>query len=70
MKCYIWSVALCGADSWTVPKVEQKCLGSSEMWCWRRLEISWTDRMRNKEVLHTVKKERNIIPKIESKEAN
>jgi hypothetical protein len=42
------------------------------MWCWRRLEkISWTDRMRNKEVLHRVKKERrNIVPKIESKEAN
>lgn len=27
------------------------------MWCWRRLEnISWTDRVRNKKSLHSVKK--------------
>jgi hypothetical protein len=25
---------------------------SFEMWCWRRIEISWTDSVRNKEVLH------------------
>jgi hypothetical protein len=32
------------------------------MWCWRRKEtISWTDRVRNEEALHTVKEDRNII---------
>jgi hypothetical protein len=36
-------------------------LGKFEMWCWRRMEkISWTDRVRNEEMLHTVKEERNI----------
>jgi hypothetical protein len=31
------------------------------MWCWRRMEkISWTDRVRNEEVLNKVKEERNI----------
>ena len=34
---------------------------SSEMWCWRRMEISWTDRVRNEEVLHRVKEKRNIV---------
>ena len=30
--------------------------------CWRRLEkIIWTDHVRNEEVLHLVKKERNIL---------
>jgi hypothetical protein len=30
--------------------------------CWRRMEkISWTDRVRNEEVLHRVKEERNIV---------
>jgi hypothetical protein len=24
VKCYIWSVALCGVESWTVRKVDQK----------------------------------------------
>jgi hypothetical protein len=32
------------------------------MWCWIRVEkISWTDRVRNEEVLHRVKEERNIV---------
>jgi hypothetical protein len=33
-------------------KIDQKYLESFEMWCWRRMEkISWTDRVRNAEVL-------------------
>ena len=38
VKCYIWSIALCGAESWTVRAVDKKQLESSEMWCWRRME--------------------------------
>jgi hypothetical protein len=31
--------------------VDQKCLKSVKMWCWRRMEkISWYDRVRNEEV--------------------
>jgi hypothetical protein len=42
-------------------KVDQKCLGSSAMWCWRRMEkISCTDCVKNG-VLQTVKKEINIL---------
>jgi hypothetical protein len=41
------------------------------MWCWRRMEnISWTDHVRNKEVLQRVKEERNILYKIKSRKAN
>jgi hypothetical protein len=48
VKCYIWSIALYGAKSWTLQKLYQKCLESFEMWCCRRLEtISWTDRVNN-----------------------
>jgi hypothetical protein len=62
VKCYIWSIALYGADTWILRKVDQKYLESFEMWCWRKMEkISWTDRVRNEEVLHRVKEERNII---------
>jgi hypothetical protein len=47
-KRYIWSIALCGAEMWTLGKVHQKYLESFEMLCWRRMEkISWTDRVRN-----------------------
>jgi hypothetical protein len=62
VKCYIWSIALYGAETWTLRKVDQKYLESSEMWCWGRMEkISWTDRVRNEEVLHRVKEERNVL---------
>jgi hypothetical protein len=53
VKCYICSMALYGAETWTIRPVDQKHLESFEMWCWRRMEkISWTDHVRNEEVLH------------------
>jgi hypothetical protein len=49
-KCYIRSVALYGAETWTVRKVDQKHFQSFEIWCWRRMKkISWTDRVRNEQ---------------------
>jgi hypothetical protein len=38
VKCYIWSMALYGAETWTLQKVDQKYLERTEMWCWRRME--------------------------------
>jgi len=47
-KYYIWSIALYGAETWTLRAVDQKHLESFEMRCWRRMEkISWTDHVRN-----------------------
>jgi len=41
------------------------------MWCWRRLEkISWTDHVRNEEVLQRVKKQRNVLHEIRKRKAN
>ena len=37
VKCYIWSTALYGAEIWMLWAVDQKQLGSFEMWCWRRI---------------------------------
>jgi predicted restriction endonuclease len=36
VKCYNWSIALCGVETWTLRAVDQKHMGSFEMWCWRR----------------------------------
>ena len=48
-----------------------KHLESFEMWCWRRMEkISWTDHVRNEEVLLRVKKQRNILHEIRKWKAN
>jgi len=38
MLCCIWSIALCGAETWALWKVDKKFLESFEMWCWRRME--------------------------------
>ena len=41
--------------------VDQKHLESFEMWCWRKMEkISWTDHVRNEEVLLRVKGQRKF----------
>jgi hypothetical protein len=62
--------AFYGAETWTLRKVDQKYLESFEMWCWRRMEkISWTDRLRNEEVLHRVQEERNIVHTIKRRKA-
>jgi hypothetical protein len=56
---------------WTLWKVDQKDMYSTEMWCWRTVEnISWTDRVRNEEVLHRVKKRRYILHTIKRRKAN
>ena len=56
VKCYVWSMALYGAETWTLRAADRKYLESFEMWCWRRMEkISWTDHVRNEEVLLRVR---------------
>ena len=62
VKCYIWSIALYGVETWTLQAVDQKHQESFEMWCWRRMvNIIWTDHVRNEEVLLRVKEQRNIL---------
>ena len=71
MKYYIWSIALYGVENWTLRAVDQKHLESFEMWCWRRMEkISWTEYVRNEEVLLRVKEQRNILHDIIKRKAN
>jgi len=71
VKCYIWSVVSYGAETWTLRAVDQKHLESFKMWCWRRKEkITWTDHVRNEEVLLRVKERRNIVHEIRKRKAN
>jgi hypothetical protein len=71
VKCYIWGMALYGAETWTLRAADQKYLESFEMWCWQRIEkISWTDHVRNKEILLRVKEQRNILHEIRKGKAN
>jgi hypothetical protein len=70
-KYYIWSIALYGAATGTVWRVDQRKLESFEKWCWRRMDkISWADHVRNGEVLLRVKEQRNVLHEIRKREAN
>jgi hypothetical protein len=71
VKCYIWSTALYGAETWTLRRVDQKYQASFPMWCWIRMEMtSWTDRTRSEEVLQRVKEERNILHTTKRRKTN
>jgi hypothetical protein len=71
VKCYVWSIALYVTETWTLRAVDQKHLESFEIWCWRRMEkISWTEHVRNEEVLLRVKEQRNILHEIRKWKAN
>ena len=67
---FIWVIALFGAESWTLRKVDWKYLESFEMWCWEGMDkISWTDHVRN-EISQTVKEERITLQTIKRRKAN
>ena len=57
-------------ETWTLRAADQKYLESFEMWCWRRMEISWTDHVRNEEMLLRVNEQRNILHEIRKRKAN
>ena len=64
-------MALDGAETWMLRAADQKYLERFEMWCWRRMEkISWTDHMKNEEVLIRVNEQRNILHEIRKWKAN
>ena len=59
-----------GAETWTIRAADQKHLESFEMWCWRRMEISWTEHVRNEGVLHRVNEQRIIRHEIRKRKVN
>ena len=71
VKYYVWSIALHGGEISTLRATDKKHLESFEMWCWRRMEkISWTDHVRNEEVLLKVNEQGNILHEIRKRKAN
>jgi hypothetical protein len=70
-KVYELHTALYGAETWTLRAVDKKHLENFEMCCCRRAEMfSWTDHVRNEEVLLRVKEQRNILHEISKRKAN
>ena len=64
----------CGAVQYRIEYINlyiYSYLEGFEMWCWRTMEkISWTDHVRNEEVLLRDNEQRNILHEIRKRKAN
>ena len=71
MKCFVWRVALCGAETWTLRRNEQKRLDTFEMSIWRRLErVKLTDKIKNAAVLERLGEGRIMLELIKKSKRN
>ncbi|CAG9838836.1 unnamed protein product [Diabrotica balteata] len=62
VKCYVCSVLLYSAEVWTLKVSIMNKIEALEMWVHRRmLKVPWTARKTNKEVLRSVKKDRELL---------
>ncbi|XDC71736.1 hypothetical protein R6Z07F_002909 [Ovis aries] len=54
-KAMIFTVIMCGCESWTVKKAEHRRIDAFELWCWRRLlRVPWTARRSNQSILKEI----------------
>jgi hypothetical protein len=61
----MWSIALCGAETWALKKADIQRLEALEMWLRRNiLHIKWTDKITNQRVLQQAEEERSLEAKI------
>jgi hypothetical protein len=65
-----WEHSIYGAETWTLREVHEKGLEVFQMMCCRRIEISWTERVKSDQVVHRVKEERNILYTIQRRPTN
>ena len=51
VKSKVFSVIMCGCESWTIKKAEHWRTDALELWCWRRLlRVPWTARRSNQSI--------------------
>ena len=57
VKAMVFLVVMYGYESWTIRKDECQRI---ELWCWRRLRVSWTARRSNQSILKEVSPEYSL----------
>ena len=51
----VFTVVMCGCESWTVKKAEHQRIDAFELWCWRRfLRVPWTARRPKQSILKEI----------------
>ena len=55
VKSMVFTVVMCGYESWTIKKAEHRRIDTFELWCWRRLlRVPWTARRSNQSILKEI----------------
>ena len=61
VKAMVFSVVMCGCESWTIKKAEHWRIDAFELWCWRRLlRVPWTARRSNQSILKEISPEYSL----------
>lgn len=70
-KCYVWSVLLYGAETWTLKSSSVNKIEAFEMWMYRRmLRVPWTDRVTNDEILRRIGRDRELMLNVKKKKTS
>ena len=57
----VFPVVMCGCESWTIKKAEQRRINAFELWCWRRLlRVPWTARRSKQSILKEISPESSL----------
>ena len=71
VKCFVWSLVLYGAETWTLRRNEQKQLEAFEMWIRTRMgRVKWTDKIKNAVALERVGEGRIMLELISKRKRN
>jgi len=63
--CTVWSMALYGAETWTMTQNHRRNLEEFEMWIWKKMQnICWTQTISNQQVLNSIQEERTLLNSI------
>ena len=58
VKGMVFTVVMCGCESWTIKKAEYQRINAFELWCWRRLlRVPWKARRSNQLILKEINPE-------------
>ena len=60
-KAMVFSVVVCGCESWIIKKAEHQRTDAFKLWCWRRiLRVPWTVRRSSQRILKKVNPEYSL----------
>ena len=57
----VFPVVMCGCESWTIKKSEDRRIDAFDLWCWKRLlRVPWTARRSNRSILKEITPEYSL----------